>query len=115
MFPSNLEKEFEENSVTLHGRLSPWGPAYHTRSSLDPAQKRAEKTPYRARNVSIQLPGHSDFRSWSYWIRLSMTAQSLMFTMVVILVIPVIPVSLLSLRSTLTHCSFLHIYLLYRT
>ena len=55
MFPSNLEKEFEENSVTLHGRLSPWGPAYHTRSSLDPAQKREEKTPYRARNVSIQL------------------------------------------------------------
>ena len=55
MFPSNLEKEFEENSVTLHGRPSPWGPAYHTRSSLDPAQKREDKTPYRARNVSIQL------------------------------------------------------------
>ena len=55
MFPSNLGKEFEENSVTLRGRLSPWGPAYHTRSSLDPAQKKEDKTPYRARNVSIQL------------------------------------------------------------
>ena len=54
MFPSNLEKEFEENSVTLHGRLSPWGPAYHTRSSLDPAQKKEEKTPYRARVLVLR-------------------------------------------------------------
>ena len=57
MFPSNLEKEFEENSVTLHGRLSPWGPAYHTRSSLDPAQKKEEKNSLSCASVSIALIG----------------------------------------------------------
>ena len=85
MFPSDLEKEFEENTSSLCVAGLVLGVLPTTLVPRWIQHRREEKSPYRARSVSIQLPGHSDFGSWSYWIRLSMTAQSLMFTTLVIL------------------------------